>query len=1028
MSPRLAALLACLAVAPSAWPARADSVVLKRALATAGAVGDERMTNGGFETEADGLAEGWAKWSLGYTLEAGAARTGERGARVTSAGVNDQHGATYTARLDQPRPFPIVVTGWSRARNVSGTQDNGYSIYLDVTYTDGTPCWGVISSFSTGTHDWEQRRVFFVPEKPIREVAAHALFRNHTGSADFDDFSLREMSGVEGGAFDSVPLLPDAAPPSHIREDRSVPLPGLAGLCAWDQATGALADAEGILRGGLFVRDVAAGGDFVQLRGETTREGDVRSMETVDEALGLRVALRVEPFGTGSTVRGEITDTTGRDRALSIYYSLPVDAVGWTWSDDARTDRPIEGGQVYFNGVLYGVGSTGRASRYPLAAITGPETGVALAVPLDCPRVCRLAYDGASRELYAAFDMALVPDTLAMPSRADFRLVAYRYDPAWRFRAALKGYYDLFPDHFRRVAQHEGLWMPFTDISTVQGAEDFGFAYHEGDNNVAWDDAHDVLSFVYTEPMTNWMSMPKEAPRTYEGAVALMEERATGGDGLAQATRTSGAFAADGRYDVAVLQAPWCDGAVFTLNADPKLRPSVGQPGAAGVKFDAVQRAFETTATGVRGWQGHGDVTFADGAVECRAPAIGGESMVVQAVTLDQTQPAPLVARASSRAEGVTGNQDVDYSLYVDLTYTDGDHLFSQTALFDVGTHDWQTREVRIEPTKPVQSANVHLLLRRGHTGTAWFDDVFLGEAGSETNLLANGGFDEGAPTAAVLDGTYIDSFEGWGTRPNYRREHFATVTVPLTFDTSSLQPVILTYFSTYEFAVELRKRMSADGKLVMANATPWTFPWAAHLLDVMGTETNWAPEGQYQPESDAIFNYRRAVCYQKPYLLLQNTVYDTFTPAMIERYFKRSIFYGCFPSFFSHNAADAPYWQNPALYNRDRPLFRKYIPLCKRISAAGWEPLTYARTSDPSIWIERYGYADQGSLHFTAFNSGTEAKQSTVALDLRALGLARAPTTVRELVRGEDLPVTPAGEVRLSLEPEDLAILSVGG
>ena len=37
-----------------------------------------------------------------------------------------------------------------------------------------------------------------------------------------------------------------------------------------------------------------------------------------------------------------------------------------------------------------------------------------------------------------------------------------------------------------------------------------------------------IRDSVYTEPMTNWMSMPKEAPRTYEGAVALMEERATG--------------------------------------------------------------------------------------------------------------------------------------------------------------------------------------------------------------------------------------------------------------------------------------------------------------------------------------------------------------------------------------------------------------------------------------------------------------------------------------------------------------------
>lgn len=62
--------------------------------------------------------------------------------------------------------------------------------------------------------------------------------------------------------------------------------------------------------------------------------------------------------------------------------------------------------------------------------------------------------------------------------------------------------------------------MPFTDVSTVAGWEDFGFRYHEGNNNVGWDDAHGVLSFRYTEPMTWWMSMDPALPRTLAEACA----------------------------------------------------------------------------------------------------------------------------------------------------------------------------------------------------------------------------------------------------------------------------------------------------------------------------------------------------------------------------------------------------------------------------------------------------------------------------------------------------------------------------
>jgi len=39
--------------------------------------------------------------------------------------------------------------------------------------------------------------------------------------------------------------------------------------------------------------------------------------------------------------------------------------------------------------------------------------------------------------------------------------------------------------------------MPFTDVSTVQDWQDFGFKFHEGNNNVAWDKAHGILSFRY---------------------------------------------------------------------------------------------------------------------------------------------------------------------------------------------------------------------------------------------------------------------------------------------------------------------------------------------------------------------------------------------------------------------------------------------------------------------------------------------------------------------------------------------------
>ncbi len=111
--------------------------------------------------------------------------------------------------------------------------------------------------------------------------------------------------------------------------------------------------------------------------------------------------------------------------------------------------------------------------------------------------------------------------------------------------------------------------MPFARISAVKGWEDFGFRFKEGTNETAWDDAHDILTFRYTEPMTWWMPMPPQMPRTYEAAVRLAEEQAAAGKPQALAWKTSSFRSVDGKIPVRLLDTPWCNGAVWSMNSMP---------------------------------------------------------------------------------------------------------------------------------------------------------------------------------------------------------------------------------------------------------------------------------------------------------------------------------------------------------------------------------------------------------------------------------------------------------------------------
>jgi len=81
---------------------------------------------------------------------------------------------------------------------------------------------------------------------------------------------------------------------------------------------------------------------------------------------------------------------------------------------------------------------------------------------------------------------------------------------------------------------------------------------------------------------------------------------------------------------------------------------------------------------------------------------------VSQTVQLKQTKPEPIVAVAWSRADAVGGGRDSNYSLYLDLVYSDDSPLWGQVAPFNVGTHDWEKAQVVVFPEKPVKSVSFH--------------------------------------------------------------------------------------------------------------------------------------------------------------------------------------------------------------------------------------------------------------------------------------------------------------------------------
>ncbi len=238
------------------------------------------------------------------------------------------------------------------------------------------------------------------------------------------------------------------------------------------------------------------------------------------------------------------------------------------------------------------------------------------------------------------------------------------------------------------------------------------------------------------------------------------------------------------------------------------------------------------------------------------------------------------------------------------------------------------------------------------------------------------------------LDGVYFDGFGEWVMpNENYRRDHWRVADFPLTFSWRTKQPTQLAVFGIYEYLAYAAEQLHAAGKLVMANGFGYGFPFHAHWVDVGGNEIRWTR----QRDDFAFFDYRRVLAYRKPFLPLNNEFFDReFTAEVAEDYFRWALFYGFPPSCFAPGAgAFGNYWNNPEFHNRDRHLFRRYVPLIVRLCEAGWEPVTHALSDNEKVLVERFGRWSEGNLHFTVYNASDQMQNAVVAIDAAKLGLS---------------------------------------
>lgn len=817
--------------------------------------GTNKVRNANLETSGTVAQplQAWQPYVDGYTASTASPHGGIRSLQCTATAAGQSHGASQNLSLAQSRPKAILLSGWSRAADITGTPDADFSVYLDLVYTDGTPLYGQAIDFSVGTHDWEYRERIILPAKPVSQVSCYVLFRGgHQGSAWFDDITVTEIQDAlvefDGG-------LVAESPPSPSPFDPSVRLPLLSGdglglslsqdggvITSLNDGTNTLHATGAEFASGWFVCDRRGHSDGWSVGGQVVAAGDGLHQSGVLSNLGLSADIWYLPTNRAIRMVATLSNLVEGDRALSVYFALPVAmTAGWWWSsprDRVALDQSVESATL--SDVAWGARNL--VSQYPLATVSGAEGALTLSLPPDRYRPCRFIHNRVTRQFYAVFDVGISPTTANFPQSVTLELWLQRSDPAWGLRSGLAGYHALFPQSFRRNFTNEGIWVAFADIRNIPNLQDFSVAYHEIGYDpavVKADDALSIPSFRYSsEPWSYWMTMPTNIPNTsYAPVYNFLSAQSTQGKPMATATLNSGVRDPAGNLEFFKAAEPWCPyGAAFYLNPSPFI-----------------------------------------------------------------TNPAYAVSKFSSE--------------------------WNDTA-----------RAVYQHPEK------------------------------------------------GVLDGEYIDSFSSYGAVADYATNHHRHTTFPLTYTREDARLMTPLLFGSLEMSRAIGADVHTLGKPFIGNSVfVWPYlPVGIGLFDFGGSEVNWFDAtGGFVPPSDSALLYARSLSAQRPYGYLLNTDFTKLTHASMETYMRMCAFYAIYPSAFSVDASNGNYFQQPTLYERDRSLFKKYVPIVRALSVAGWSPVTGARGSESRVGLERYGGGGAGGAGFlTLRNLDSVARTTTVTLE----------------------------------------------
>ena len=549
---------------------------------SAGLCGNAQETivrNWSFE---DGAANRPAEWSFNHRRTTGdiawdqnRAVTGKASVRITNKSAAETGNVVQSYHFDPPLPSGsrIAFSAHAAAHACQGTPRIVMQLYSTTNLRQNATADGI-----GGTHDFQELSETMTVANPSNRLSIY-LCNYHVGTAWWDDVTVTVERRKQAVIADR-PAGNGAQLTLTTRDGFELSITDTGAIARVQEDEQDLANAG--RHSGLWLQPFAE--EVVPVTGKIARANGRITQHF--EGLDLRIAATYKALDDHIVCGGTVTDLSGTDRALDLWFSLPVGASHWRWGQSVRDEVVLQDNPMGTEAMTF-------------SSLSDPSTtsGLALAVPADSPCDCVFTHDPTFG--YAVrFRFGLSPEAGgSLKSCAPFHFVVYRCDPAWGLRDAARRYYALYPRAFEKRVTREGLWL-FGNVPKWL-PDPQNYAFHEGGTRRwEYDDRHGLATCPYIIPGQREIPRLPELPASKQEAMAILKafepkpsrKRRGWGTDIKQIIEACHLLDHQAQPQVRIRTTSWGGPSItFPLNGNPELFSDSDRPTVARALLDTVR-------------------------------------------------------------------------------------------------------------------------------------------------------------------------------------------------------------------------------------------------------------------------------------------------------------------------------------------------------------------------------------------------------------------------------------------------------